>query len=105
MQSYSKYRNIKTGGCDSRKEAKRGAELDIMQRAGLISNLRRQVKYELIPKQDGERAVHYIADYVYEENGQTVVEDVKSPMTRRLPAYVIKRKLMKWRHAIKVSEV
>lgn len=86
----------------SRKEAKRYQELKLMQRAGLISDLRRQVKYELIPKQQGERAVSYIADFVYTENGKTVVEDVKGVRT---PVYKIKKKLMLWRHGVKIREV
>ena len=87
---------------DSKREAARYAELKLMQRAGLISDLRRQVKYELIPKQQGERAVSYIADFVYSENGQTVVEDVKGVRT---PVYKIKKKLMLWRHGVKIREV
>lgn len=86
----------------SRKEAKRYQELKLMQRAGLISDLRRQVKYELIPKQQGERAVSYIADFVYTEDGKTVVEDVKGVRT---PVYKIKKKLMLWRHGIRIREV
>jgi hypothetical protein len=86
----------------SRKEAKRYQELKLMQRAGLISDLRRQVKYELIPKQQGERAVSYIADFVYTEDGKTVVEDVKGVRT---PVYKIKKKLMLWRHGVKIREV
>ena len=53
------------------------AELKLLQRAGKIRNLRCQVPFELVPKQDGERAVKYIADFVYEENGSMVVEDAK----------------------------
>ena len=86
----------------SRKEAKRYQELKLMQRAGLISDLRRQVTFELIPKQQGERAVSYIADFVYSEDGQTVVEDVKGVRT---PVYRIKKKLMLWRHGVRIREV
>ena len=94
---------------DSRKEAARWQELRLMLRAGVIDDLRRQVAFELIPRQmDGkrvaERAVNYIADFVYTENGQTVVEDVKSLATRT-PEYIIKRKLMRWVHGITVKEV
>ena len=109
----SKYGNRKTeiNGVlyDSAKEARRAAELRLMQRAGIISDLCAQVKYELIPAQrrDGkviERPVTYIADFVYKENGETVVEDVKSPATRTKD-YVIKRKLMLWEFGIVVKEV
>lgn len=92
---------------DSRKEAQRYAELKLLERSGAIHNLQRQVRYELIPaqKRDGktiERACHYIADFVYEENGKTVVEDVKGYRTKE---YVLKRKLMLQVHGIEVREV
>lgn len=92
---------------DSQKEAQRYAELKLLERAGQIHSLRRQVKYELIPAQKihgrtVERACSYIADFVYEENGQTVVEDVKGFRTKD---YLIKRKLMLERHGIQVREV
>lgn len=110
----SKYRNTKTalGGInyDSRKEAKRGAELELLERAGEIAGLTRQARFLLIPAQrrdDGkaERAVEYVADFVYSTaDGRTIVEDVKSDVTRKLPAYVIKRKLMLQVHGITVRE-
>ena len=94
---------------DSAKEARRYAELRLMEKAGIISGLRRQVPYLLIPaqKRDGktvERAVMYLADFVYTENGAEVVEDVKSPATRT-KEYIIKRKLMLWEFGIRVVEV
>jgi hypothetical protein len=78
-----------------------------MQRAGVISDLRLQVPYELIPAQriDGkvvERAVNYIADFVYMENGVTIVEDAKGCRTKE---YILKRKMMLWRHGIRIREV
>lgn len=102
----SKYGNHKTGGFDSKKEANRYAELALMQRAGMIKNLRRQVKYELIPSQykDGKcvfRSCSYIADFVYEQNGETVVEDTKGFKTQE---YIIKKKLMYQVHGIIVQE-
>ena len=92
---------------DSKKEAQRYAELKLLERSGAIHNLQRQVRYELIPaqKKDGktvERACHYIADFVYEDNGKTVVEDVKGYRTKE---YVLKRKLMLQVHGIEVREV
>ena len=92
---------------DSKKEANRYAELKLLERSGAIHNLQRQVRYELIPaqKKNGktvERACHYIADFVYEENGKTVVEDVKGYRTKE---YVLKRKLMLQVHGIEVREV
>jgi hypothetical protein len=105
---------------DSKKEYNRYRELKLLERAGVISDLKRQVEYELIPAQSEsdtvgtrggvhkgkviERACKYVADFVYIENGETVVEDVKSDATRT-PEYRIKRKLMLYRYGIKIREV
>ena len=121
----SKYKNLKTkvsngAIADSRKEARRYEELLLLQRVGKISNLRTQVPYELIPAQyesyerygkngkrlkDGiklvERAVVYVADFVYTENGKTIVEDTKGVRT---PDYIIKRKLMLKSFGIRIKE-
>ena len=93
---------------DSKKEAARYCDLKLMQRAGEIRNLRLQVEYELIPKQDGERACNYIADFVYQDvaSGETVIEDVKGyKKGAAYSIFAIKRKLMLWRYGIKVQEV
>lgn len=111
MISRSKYGNRKVfrDGMtfDSVKEYTRFRELLLLQKAGAITGLQRQVKYELIPTQRiagkvAERACTYIADFVYQEDGQTVVEDTKG---FRTPEYIIKRKLMLWRHGIRIREV
>lgn len=107
MKYHSKKTELDGITFDSRKEAQRYAELKLLERSGAIHNLQRQVRYELIPaqKKDGktiERACHYIADFVYEENGKTVVEDVKGYRTKE---YVLKRKLMLQVHGIEVREV
>lgn len=86
---------------DSRKEAKRYQELKLLERGGVISDLDCQVKFELIPKQEGERPCYYVADFVYTENGKKVVEDVKG---FRTDVYKLKRKLMLERHGIKILE-
>ena len=86
---------------DSVKEYHRWGCLRLLERAGAISNLKRQVKYELIPKQIGERACNYVADFTYMENGRLVVEDVKGVKT---DAYKIKKKLMLWVHGIQIRE-
>lgn len=105
-----KYGNIKTAGSDSKAEARRIAVLKLMERAGEISDLRTQVKYELIPAQyiGGkcvERAVTYYADAAYlDKDGRPVVEDIKTKATIT-PQYVIKRKLMLWVHGVQVVEV
>ena len=91
---------------DSKKEAARWQELNLMLRARLIEDLQRQVRFELIPKQEGERSCTYIADFVYidRKTGEKVVEDVKSPATRT-EAYRIKRKLMLLVHGIRIKEI
>ena len=108
---------------DSKKEARRYQELLLLQKAGEIYMLERQKVYELLPaqrepdtvgKRGGvikgkllERAVEYVADFVYtDKNGKTVVEDVKG--FREGGAYavfVLKRKLMLYRYGIKIKEV
>lgn len=103
---------------DSKKEAKRHQELLLLERAGAIQSLQTQVKYVLIPaqrepdkvgKRGGtikgkliERECAYIADFVYIENGQTVVEDTKG---YRTTDYKIKRKLMLYIHGIRIREI
>lgn len=108
MFAESKYRAKRTRAwdgtlCDSAFEAERHNILVMRQRAGNIRDLRWQVKYELIPKQEGERPVTYVADFVYKDkDGNEVVEDVKGVRT---DAYIIKRKLMLWRYGIRIREV
>jgi hypothetical protein len=92
---------------DSKKELQRYKELKLLEKAGEIQNLRRQVKYVLIPSQriDGkvvEREVAYKADFVYEADGETVVEDAKGVKTTD---YIIKRKMMLLFHNIRIKEV
>lgn len=90
---------------DSTKEGNRYLELKLLENLGKIDDLRCQYRFELIPKQGKERATHYVADFLYWENGKEVVEDVKSEITRKKSDYIIKRKLMKWIHGIEVKEV
>jgi hypothetical protein len=102
----SKYGNIKTITSDgikhdSIKEANRWCELKLLERAGKISGLQRQVKFELLPKQDGERAVYYIADFVYTENGRQVVEDVKGFRTKE---YKLKKRMLLYFKGIRIKE-
>lgn len=91
---------------DSKREANRWAELRLLERAGKIEKLKRQVKYLLIPSQyrDGkciEREASYIADFVYYKDGHLVVEDCKG---FRTPEYKLKRKLMLERYDIRLVE-
>jgi hypothetical protein len=75
------------------KEMNRWVELQLLYMAGVIQDLRRQVKFELIPKQSGQRACNYYADFVYIEQGKLVIEDVKSKATATA-VYKLKKKLM-----------
>lgn len=104
----NKYHAKKTeiGGIiyDSKKEANRYQELLIMERAGQIKSLRRQVKYEL---QEGfigisgklVRPICYVADADYYEGDRHIVEDTKSPATRKIKSYQIKRKMFEKRYS------
>lgn len=87
---------------DSRKEASRYCELRLLLRAGDISDLQLQVPFELVPKCGKNRAVKYIADFVYNEFGTQRVEDCKGYRTKE---YIIKKKLMLWRYGIEIKEV
>jgi hypothetical protein len=107
---------------DSKHEYQRYCELKLLERGGVISDLQMQVKFVLIPSQyepdtvkvlkSGkekvvkgkliERECSYIADFVYQYNGKTVVEDSKGFRTKE---YVLKRKMMLYFHGIRISEV
>lgn len=105
---------------DSQKEALRYKELDYLLSEGIITDLKRQVKYLLIPAQrepatvgkrggvkQGKLIEHecsYIADFVYTvvESGETIVEDTKGMRTKD---YVIKRKLMLFVYGIRIKEI
>lgn len=88
---------------DSAKEARRWAELQLLERAGAITDLRRQVPFDLAV--NGVVVCRYCADATYRENGELVVEDTKSIITRKNRTYAIKRKLMKAVHGITIREV
>ena len=119
----SKYysKKVEVGGevFDSRKEYRRFCELLLLQKAGAITELKRQVEYKLIPAQREpdtvgvrggvkkgrviEQAVKYVADFVYKDkDGKLVVEDTKGFKTKD---YIIKRKLMLYIHKIRVKEI
>ena len=104
---------------DSVKEYQRWQELKLLEKAGEITELKRQVKLTLIPSQyekewndqkgrfeQGkiiEREISYIADFVYKNRlGLQVVEDTKGFKTKD---YIIKRKLMLWELGIRIQEV
>ncbi len=105
---------------DSKKEARRAAFLETLEKAGAITDLRRQVKFVLIPTQREpdtvgprggrkpgkviERECSYVADFVYidTKTGETVIEDTKGVRTKE---YIIKRKLMLERFDIRIKEI
>lgn len=105
---------------DSQKEYARWCELRLLERAGEITNLQRQVPFEVIPPYTEvierygkkgqklkdevktiEKATYYYADFTYYENGKLVVEDTKG---LKVEPYPIKRKLMLQKFGIKIKE-
>lgn len=99
---------------DSSKEKTRYNKLKLRELSGEISDLKRQAKFTLIPAQYAnvngkrtciEKSVSYYADFTYIENGKLVVEDVKSKVTKSLPAYILKRKMMLYFHSIQIKEI
>ena len=122
-----KYRNIQTEvfghKFDSRKEANHYLLLRSLEQQGKISDLRMQVPFELIPavyreeivhlktkdkveKKCIQRATHYVADFVYKDkDGNEVVIDVKSPITRQNAEYRLKKKMMLAFKNIDIKEV
>lgn len=120
----SKYHNkkITVDGItfDSQKEANRWKELKLLERAGEIKELKRQVKFKLLPtirepvcemSNQGvfkkgkvlERGVDYIADFTYKNKaGFLEVEDVKGYRTE---VYKIKKKMMLYFHHIRIKEI
>ncbi len=128
MSKY-KSRKVRIGNevFDSKKEAERYKQLLMLQKAGVIRDLKRQVKYILIPSQYAEstevykkgakkgqrkrgklleKECAYIADFVYKRGSEAVVEDVKGYRGGGAYAvFVIKRKLMLEKYGIRVKEV
>lgn len=127
-----KYGNSKIknayGAFDSQLELARFVFLSNRQKEGEISGLRRQVEYLLIPAQYGteirhlktkdkevrallERPCSYIADFVYERNGKTIVEDCKGEdkkykgkrFSTQTADFKIKKKLMLYIHNIQIK--
>jgi hypothetical protein len=118
----NKYRNIKVEidgeTFASRKEARRYYELKLLERAGEIKNLQKQVKFLLIPSQFEEvidakgkskqkcieRECVYVADFQYQDahTGELIVEDTKGMRTKD---YIIKRKLMLSVYKIRIKEI
>lgn len=107
---------------DSKKESNRYLELKLLERSKVISDLRMQVEFELLPNQyvtekrygkNGkplkdkevllERKVVYRADFVYtDKDGKTVVEDTKGFRTTE---YVLKRKMFLYKYGFPITEI
>ena len=117
MACRSKYKNKKVTyngeTYDSVKEYRRHDELKLLQKAGKISSLERQVKFELIPSQRDPdtnkvllRGTSYVADFVYVQDGKKIVEDVKGYKGGAAYAiFSLKKKLMLYLHGILIKEV
>ena len=103
----NKYRNIKTTidgiQFDSKAEARRWQELKLLERAGELSRLERQVKYKF--EHNGVKLGSYIADFAYFTKQERVVEDVKGAATAKLPMFRMKAKMMKAFYGIDVKIV
>lgn len=104
VKQKNKYHAQKTtvGGItfDSKKESKHWLKLKYLESAGVISNLQRQVQFELQPpyiNNQGKkiRAINYIADFVYEQDGKIYVMDSKGMRTKE---YILKRKMFEFKY-------
>lgn len=110
MRTRSKYGNHRTvvDGImfDSQREAVRWCELKLLQDAGEITSLSRQVPFVLAEAVviNGRKkpALRYVADFCYYDKGKAVVEDVKGHKT---DVYRIKQHLLKSVHGIDIKEV
>jgi hypothetical protein len=100
MSKYNARRTVIDGiNFDSQAEAMRYSQLKLMQEAGVIRGLERQVSFTLLDsftyKGKCIRSIIYRADFAYWENGHFVVEDVKG---MRLPVYQLKLKMFMSRY-------
>lgn len=107
IKTTPKYRSKKTRVgdkvFDSKKEADRFVELTLMEKAKAIQDLKTQVAFPLIAKSKYGREIVYRADFTYYEDGQLIVEDVKSPATKT-PLYRLKKRLLAERYKIVIRE-
>ena len=106
MSKYHNRRAVYKGmSFDSIGEMNRYKELELMQMAGVISELKHAVRFKLLPAQKGElrneKGVVYIADFTYKRNGTSVVEDYKG---KRTDVYILKRKMMKYFYGVEILE-
>lgn len=106
----SKFNAKKTTVCgivfDSKREALRYVELRDLESKGIVSNIQRQVRVELVPPFDCDgkhfRGIYYVIDFVYTDSeGNEIWEDVKGMKT---PVYLLKRKLVAYRYRKIIKE-
>ena len=104
MGTNFRHANKRTNGYASKAEYNHAINLHALQKAGEIKDLKEQVSYELIPKDELGRAIRYVADFAYWDirRGKHVVQDVKG---FRTDVYKLKRRLMWKVHGIIVEEV
>ena len=88
---------------DSKREALYFQDLKNLQRAGQITNLKRQP--EFVCEVGGKKVCKYIADFEYVEKGRRRIIDVKSPITARHPVFRIKKKLVEALYQVTIEVV
>jgi len=120
----NKYNNAKCVSLDgihfdSKREMERYNVLHLLEKSGHISDLRMQVKYELVPSiyetsvvklktkektitKCIQKAIYYVADFVYVKDGKTIIEDVKGFKTSD---YKLKKKMMRYFYKINITEI
>lgn len=106
----SKYRAKRTEGLfkgepcryDSMREAVWAGDLMLLEKSGEITDLKRQVKFVLCPKDGKDRELSYVCDFTYFQGGVLVVADVKGFLTA---VYRLKRRLMRHFHGIRITEL
>lgn len=125
-QKGTKYHNKKVefGGLsfDSKKEMQRYLVLKEAQDKGIISDLQRQVKFELIPaiketyiehlktkdkvkERTIQLAITYTCDFLYKKDGKTIIEDVKAASFMIPKEFVIKEKLFRWKYGFPIRRI
>ena len=122
----NKYNNKKIvnefGTWDSKKEYQRYMFLQEAEKKGLIRDLKRQVRFELIPAIKEEyiehlktkdkvktktlqQAICYTCDFAYYKDGEYIVSDVKASPKMLPKEFILKEKLMFWRYGIRIKRV
>lgn len=103
MNKYNAVRTTVNGvACDSKAEARRYAELLLLEKAGVITELKVHPRYEILPgyERGGAyvRAAYYVADFEYYEGANVVAEDVKGGQATITALYRLKRKMFEYHH-------